>query len=116
MLRDDDDRNPMSQEQRNRFLANIIADTERLDKLLSRLRELAKAELPSEQGFSNLRAIVAQLEMQFRQLTIIDEGSVIKMLPLPVRPPVLSSPIWRKMPLRTPLQALQSRQATKGGE
>ena len=84
LLRDDDDRNPMSQEQRNRFLANIIADTERLDKLLSRLRELAKAELPSEQGSSNLRAIVAQLEMQFRQLTIIDEGSVIKMLPLPV--------------------------------
>ncbi len=84
LLRDDDDSNPMSQEQRNRFLANIIADTERLDKLLSRLRELAKAELPSEQGSSNLRDIVAQLEMQFRQLTIIDEGSVIKMLPLPV--------------------------------
>ncbi len=84
LLRDDDDSNPMSQEQRNRFLANIIADTERLDRLLSRLRELAKAELPSEQGSSSLRDVITELKMQFRQLAISDEGSVVKMLPLPV--------------------------------
>ena len=84
LLRDDDDSNPMSPEQRNRFLRNIIADTERLDRLLSRLRELAKAELPSEQSSSNLRDIVAQLEMQFCQLTIIDEGGTDEMLALPV--------------------------------
>ncbi|GAC1043020.1 sensor histidine kinase [Rhizobium sp. No.120] len=84
LLRDDDDSNPMSPEQRNRFLRNIIADTERLDRLLSRLRELAKAELPSEQGSSNLRDIVAQLEMQFPQLTIIDEDGTDGMLALPV--------------------------------
>ena len=84
LLRDDDDSNPMSPEQRNRFLRNIIADTERLDRLLSRLRELAKAELPSEQGSSNLRDIVAQLEMQFPQLTIIDEDGTDEMLALPV--------------------------------
>ncbi|TWB14426.1 signal transduction histidine kinase [Rhizobium sp. ERR 1071] len=84
LLRDDDDSNPMSQEQRNRFLANIIADTERLDRLLSRLRELAKAELPSEQGSSSLRDVITELKMQFRQLTISDEGSVVMMLPLPV--------------------------------
>lgn len=84
LLRDDDDSNPMSQEQRNRFLGNIIADTERLDRLLSRLRELAKAELPSEQGSSSLRDVITELKMQFRQLAISDEGSVVKMLPLPV--------------------------------
>ncbi|MDK4701456.1 HAMP domain-containing sensor histidine kinase [Rhizobium sp. CNPSo 4062] len=83
LLRDDDDSHPMSHEQRNRFLTNIIADTERLDRLLSRLRELAKAELPSEQGTSSLRDIIAQLKMQFRQLAIIDEGSADEMLALP---------------------------------
>ncbi len=82
LLRDDDGDNPMSPEQRNRFLENIIADTERLDRLLSRLRELAKAELPSEQGSSNLRDIIAQLKIQFRQLAISDEGSAGKMLAL----------------------------------
>ncbi|SCB11199.1 sensor histidine kinase [Rhizobium multihospitium] len=83
LLRDDDDSNPMSGEQRNRFLENIIADTERLDRLLSRLRELAKAELPSEQGTSSLRDIVAQLGMQFRQLSVISEGGADEMLALP---------------------------------
>ncbi|MBN8952596.1 MULTISPECIES: HAMP domain-containing sensor histidine kinase [unclassified Rhizobium] len=83
LLRDDDDSNPMSPEQRSRFLGNIIADTERLDRLLSRLRELAKAELPSEQGSSSLRDIVAQLEMQFRQLSIINEESAEEMMALP---------------------------------
>ncbi|AGB75156.1 MULTISPECIES: sensor histidine kinase [Rhizobium] len=82
LLRDDVD-NPMSREQRNRFLTNIIADTERLDRLLSRLRELAKAELPSEQGSSSLRDVIAQLETQFRQLAIIDESSADEMLALP---------------------------------
>jgi two-component system OmpR family sensor kinase len=85
LLRDDDDGNPMSAEQRNRFLANIIADTERLDRLLSRLRELAKAELPSEQGASSLGEVVTQLKTQFRQLAISDEGADDdEMLALPV--------------------------------
>ncbi|AYG68443.1 MULTISPECIES: HAMP domain-containing sensor histidine kinase [unclassified Rhizobium] len=83
LLRDDDDSNPMSVEQRNRFLANIIADTERLDRLLSRLRELAKAELPSERGSSSLRDIISQLGMQFRQLAVSDEGSADDILALP---------------------------------
>lgn len=83
LLRDDDDQSPMSQEQRSRFLTNIIADTERLDRLLARLRELAKAELPSEQGSSSLRDVITQLEMQFRQLTIIYESRADEMLALP---------------------------------
>ncbi|NLR98401.1 HAMP domain-containing histidine kinase [Rhizobium sp. P38BS-XIX] len=84
LLRDDDEENPMGVEQRNRFLANIIADTERLDRLLSRLRELAKAELPSEQGASSIQDIAAQLKMQFRQLAVVDEGSTDEMVTLPV--------------------------------
>ncbi|MFT3999041.1 MAG: ATP-binding protein [Rhizobium sp.] len=83
LLRDDDASDPMSAAQRQRFLANIIADTERLDRLLSRLRELAKAELPSEQGTSSLREIVTQLRMQFRQLVISDEGAADERLALP---------------------------------
>ncbi|KAA1180043.1 HAMP domain-containing histidine kinase [Rhizobium tropici] len=83
LLRDDDNSDPMSLEQRNRFLENIIADTERLDRLLSRLRELAKAELPSEPGSSSLRDIISQLKTQLRQLSVIDEGSADEVLALP---------------------------------
>ncbi|MBB6484417.1 sensor histidine kinase KdpD [Rhizobium lusitanum] len=83
LLRDDDEDNPMSQEQRNRFLANIIADAERLDTLLSRLRDLAKAELPSEQGSSSVNDIVVQLKMQFRQLAISDDECGEERLALP---------------------------------
>ena len=83
LLRDDDDDNPMSQAQRNHFLANIIADTERLDTLLSRLRDLAKAELPSEPGLTNIEDIVAQLARNFRQLAVIDDGSTKSAIALP---------------------------------
>lgn len=83
LLRDDEDDNPMSQAQRNHFLANIIADTERLDMLLSRLRDLAKAELPSEPGSSNMQDTVAQLAGNFRQLTIIGDDGIDEMIALP---------------------------------
>lgn len=83
LLRDDDDDRPMSPAQRNHFLTNIIADTERLDMLLSRLRDLAKAELPSEPGLSNMHDIVAQLTRNFRQLTIVDDGGIDEIIALP---------------------------------
>lgn len=83
LLRDDEEDNPMSREQRDRFLANIIADTERLDMLLFRLRELAKAELPSEQGFCGIDGVVAQLSVRFHQLTIVDDGSTEDQLAIP---------------------------------
>ena len=83
LLRDDDDSNPMSQAQRNHFLANIITDTERLDTLLSRLRDLAKAELSSEPGFSNMRDIVAQLTRNFHQLAFVDNGGIDEIIALP---------------------------------
>lgn len=82
LLRDDDADHPMSPEQRSRFLANIIADTERLDRLLSRLRELARAEQPSERGSSSVRDIIAQVQMQFRQLAVIDDGTADEILSL----------------------------------
>lgn len=82
LLRDDDDSNPMSAEQRSRFLANIIADTERLDRLLSRLRELARAEHPSERGSSSISHIITQVQMQFRQLAVIDDGTADEILAL----------------------------------
>lgn len=82
LLRDDDEDNPMSQAQRNHFLANIIADTERLDTLLSRLRDLAKAELPSEPGLSKMRDIVAQLARNSPQLAV-DGGGIDEVIALP---------------------------------
>ncbi len=83
LLRDDDADHPMSPEQRDRFLLNIIADTERLDRLLARLRDLAKAELPPEQDSTSLRDIVAQLEMRFHPLSVISQASADEMLALP---------------------------------
>ncbi len=46
LLRDDDHDQPMTKAERLRFIENIIADSERLDRLLMRLRELAYAEIP----------------------------------------------------------------------
>lgn len=83
LLRDDDEAHPMSAMQRNHFLANIIADTERLDTLLSRLRDLAKAELPSDPGKSNVGDVAAQLRINFRQLAIVDGEGIDGTLPLP---------------------------------
>jgi len=50
---------------------------------LSRLRDLAKAELPSEPGLSNMRDILAQLTRNFRQMTIIDDDGIDEVIALP---------------------------------
>jgi two-component system, OmpR family, sensor kinase len=71
LLREDDPAMPMTAEERRHFLDNIIADAERLDRLLTRLRELARAELPTEKGETRVSDILAHLAGRFPKLDII---------------------------------------------
>lgn len=83
LLRDDDAGQPMSRAQRLHFLDNILADAERLDSLLLRLRELAHAELPMAQGKTDIEDIVNQLRQRFAGLDIAAAGETAAALALP---------------------------------
>jgi signal transduction histidine kinase len=76
LLRDDDAGNPMTPDERRRFLDHIIADSERMDRLLGRLRELAKAELETTVGQTTLAAIIAELELRHPKLEFAITGAL----------------------------------------
>ncbi len=84
LLRDDDVDQPMTRAQRLRFLDNIVADAERLDTLLLRLRELAQAELPVTKGETTIEDILAPLRERFPALDIIGTGSTTVSFALPI--------------------------------
>ncbi|MGV3550909.1 HAMP domain-containing sensor histidine kinase [Rhizobium sp.] len=83
LLRDDDATGPMTAEERRNFLDNIIADSERLGRLLARLRELARAELPTEKGETRLSELVAWLAGRFPALGVESRAASDIPLPLP---------------------------------
>jgi len=58
LLRDNAQR--MTETERNKFLGNIIDDTERLTALVRRLRELAKADNPQLGGRTSLASVIAK--------------------------------------------------------
>jgi signal transduction histidine kinase len=74
LLRDDDADKPITSEERRHFLDNIVADANRLDVLLNRLRELAYAELPMTAGETCLADIVSELKRRFSELAVTAEG------------------------------------------
>jgi signal transduction histidine kinase len=84
LLREDDPAMPMTSAQRRHFLDNIVADAERLDRLLLRLRELARAELPAAKGQARVADIVPQLASRFPQLdvTALGRSEILFGLPL----------------------------------
>lgn len=86
LLQDDDPDQPMSPSQRQRFLDNIIADSKRLDTLLSRLRELSRAELPDVVGETCLDVVLPGLRGQFSMLRIAANGSTSRTFALPAEP------------------------------
>ena len=74
----------MTQEERRRFLDHIVADADRLDGLLVRLRELARAELPMAGGHTSLAAIAADLSERFPALRVAfepDTNAVVALSP-----------------------------------
>jgi two-component system OmpR family sensor kinase len=83
LLRDDDTDRPMSPSQRQRFLDNIISDAGRLDALLSRLRELSRAELPNASGETSLDAVLPTLREQFPGLRFSGGGLTSAPLAMP---------------------------------
>ncbi len=64
----------MTPEERNRFLGNIITDTERLTALLSRLRELARADNPTTGGTVKFSHVAKELVYLFADENIEING------------------------------------------
>ncbi|MGI2033293.1 HAMP domain-containing sensor histidine kinase [Rhizobium panacihumi] len=84
LLRDDDDEQPMTKAERQRFLENIIADSKRLDLLLARLRELAHAEMPIPNGQISTDDICRMLQTRFPAFGIAAGGQTTLRLALPL--------------------------------
>jgi signal transduction histidine kinase len=78
LLRDDiDAASPvMTDQDRRKFLDNIIADTDRLTKISIRLRDLARAENPVALGAAKLSASIAALRSAFPALEIRASGDL----------------------------------------
>ena len=64
----------MAPEARERFLANVLADSERMNALLDRLRELARADNPALGGVTSLGAVADELRQRFEALDIVLEA------------------------------------------
>lgn len=64
----------MSEDERQRFLGNIIDDTHRLTRLLDRLRELARADNPQMAGTASLDTVLGLVREAFPALAIAVEG------------------------------------------
>jgi signal transduction histidine kinase len=84
LMRDDDDEQPMTRAERQRFLDNIITDTKRLDLLLARLRELAYAEVPIPAGQINIAELTRMLQVRFSGHVITASGEVAVQIALPL--------------------------------
>jgi signal transduction histidine kinase len=76
LLRDDVDAPAMDDEDRRKFLDNIIADANRLTKISVRLRDFARAENPVALGTAKLSALIANLRSAFPALDIRASGDL----------------------------------------
>jgi signal transduction histidine kinase len=76
LLRDDVDAPAMDDEDRRKFLGNIIADADRLTKISVRLRDFARAENPVALGATRLSDTMAGLRTAFAPLDIRASGDL----------------------------------------
>jgi signal transduction histidine kinase len=76
LLRDDVDAPAMDDEDRRKFLDNIIADTDRLAKISDRLRDFARAENPIAVGATRLSGLIAGLRSGFANLELRASGDL----------------------------------------
>ncbi|MGZ5871208.1 MAG: HAMP domain-containing sensor histidine kinase [Bradyrhizobium sp.] len=76
LLRDDVDAPDMDDEDRRKFLDNIVADADRLAKISVRLRDLARAENPVAVGAAKLTDTIAALRSTFAGLDIRASGGL----------------------------------------
>lgn len=81
LMRDAD--TAMTQEERERFLSNVLADVERISALLDRLREMARADNPQLGGAVRLGELAAPLRERFQALDLdVSGGDVMLSLSL----------------------------------
>ena len=66
----------MDDDDRRKFLDNIVADTERLAKISARLRDLARAENPVGVGVTRLADAVAAIRASFAALDVRATGEL----------------------------------------
>jgi signal transduction histidine kinase len=76
LLRDDVDSPDMDDDDRRKFLDNIIADTGRLSEISSRLRDFARAENPVAVGAARLSAVITALRSGSASLDIRASGDL----------------------------------------
>jgi signal transduction histidine kinase len=76
LLRDDVDAPDMDDDERRKFLDNIIADTDRLALIAGRLRDFARAENPTEIGVTKLSTTIAALHKAFPSLDLRASGDL----------------------------------------
>jgi signal transduction histidine kinase len=76
LLRDDVDAPAMDDEDRRKFLDNIIADADRLTKISVRLRDFARAENPVAVGVATLSGTIAGLRSAYGSLDIRAGGGL----------------------------------------
>jgi signal transduction histidine kinase len=76
LLRDDVDAPDMDDDDRRKFLDNIIADADRLAKISGRLRDLARAENPLVLGAARLPDTIEGLRTAFAALDIRADGDL----------------------------------------
>ncbi len=72
LLRDGGDE--LSGAEREKFLKNILADTERASRLLNRLRELARADSVKIGGTCRLPDVLDSIRSRFKQIAIDADG------------------------------------------
>lgn len=60
----------MTPEERERFLSNVLNDTDRISVLLDRLREMARADNPELGGSVSLQAVVQALRERFQGVSV----------------------------------------------
>ena len=76
LLREDVDAPDMDDEDRRKFLDNIIADADRLGTIAGRLRDFARAENPVALGAAKLSVAIAGLRSAFPSLDIRAGGDL----------------------------------------
>lgn len=65
----------LTKDEQRRFLANISSDTERLEAIAQRLRELARAEAPHPQSVTEVEPEIARLRRLFERMIIQSKGA-----------------------------------------
>jgi two-component system, OmpR family, sensor histidine kinase CreC len=68
--------------EQQRFLANIIADTDRLAVIMHRLRDLARAETAPAVASCSLAGVIGDLQRRFPQLACDAEGDIDAPIPM----------------------------------